>query len=116
MPSSGRGGTENKVSRKLDVFGRHLTKVDLYLLSLNKVTIIWRNRRVHILSENQVSHEDRHRLKEQKVTIATEFNGLDPLLLLEHVDSATAPTFKEAAGLISAAHTLVQQFDRELLG
>src|SRR5208282_2747561 len=90
----------NKVWFKLDTFQRNIARIDPTILSLNRLAIAWRNRRVHSLSENDISPDDRSTLQSQAPSIFEQFRGLDSGKLLERFDHSKAPTFKEAAGLL----------------
>jgi len=110
MHSAGRS-----VWEKLEAFLSNLPGSDSWLGALNRSAIAWRNRGVHSLAENEISTEDRHILLSNAERISNQFRGLSARELLQHFDANDGPTFKEVAGLISAAQKIVQHFDGELI-
>lgn len=105
----------NRVWLKLETFQRNIANIDPTLLSLTRLAVAWRNRRVHSLAENDISPDDRSILQSNARSIFERFRGLDSGKMLERFDFSKAPSFKEAASLIAGAHNIVQHFDRELI-
>lgn len=77
--------------------------------------IIWRNRLVHFEADNEIPGDVRAVLDEQSAAIASRFQGLDVAALLANLGESRAPTFKEAASLVRAAHLFVEAVDGVVL-
>ena len=112
---SAMDGTGQSVSKRLSVFQAHagpLTPEHAALISLG---IAWRNRRVHSLSDNDITATERECLKSKHSELQRDYAGLSINDMLKNFDAAEPPHFKEAAAVIRAVHNAVGSFDSELL-
>ena len=113
--ASAMDGTGQKVSKRLETFSTYLqplaTRQQLFL----KLAIDWRNRRVHSLAVDTLTGEDRKELLKHAVELAEDHRGLDVMALVVRYRGNEAPSFKDAASVISLTQTAVQHFDAQLL-
>ena len=110
MDSTGRS-----VAKRLKVFDEHIPHLrESHKVAL-EVAIEWRNRRVHSLSEDRVDKATRTLLVEDAAYFKEKHSNLDVEELLSRFDASSAPTFKEAASVISLCHAAVQIYDSKIL-
>lgn len=107
-------GCEQSVFRKLKAMSS-LTGVSAVLCALAEVLIVWRNRVVHSLADNEVSETCWNTLRSNEEWIKSEFHGMELGRLLKDFDRGEAPTFKEIASFIRSIQSLVQEMDAALL-
>jgi hypothetical protein len=80
-----------------------------------KLAIDWRNRRVHSLANETLSGEERRELLNYSVELSEDHRGLDVGALVARYRANEAPSFKDAASVISVAQGTVEHFDAQLL-
>lgn len=105
---------EQSALRKLNVMSslQGLTPV---LCALVEVLIVWRNRAVHSLADNEVSESAWNTLRSNEEWIRSEFRGMELDRLFGDFERGSAPSFKEIASFIRAVQSLVQEMDAALL-
>jgi len=107
--------TGQSVARRLDVFSEFLPVLSVEQPPFLKLAIDWRNRRVHSLAVESLQRSDEATLLANAQTIEAEHKGLIIKELLGRFKTGSAPTFKDAASIISLVHRVVQHFDTQLL-
>jgi hypothetical protein len=106
---------QQSVLQKFNAVKTHLSALDFAVCAMIEVMIVWRNRSVHSLADNQVSAEATAALTENQERIRNEFSGLAIDRLFEDFEKEGSPTFKEIASFIRAAHLFVEQVDQQLI-
>ncbi|MGF0536670.1 hypothetical protein ACQQ2Q_01665 [Agrobacterium sp. ES01] len=112
---SAMDGTGQSVSKRLSVFLAHAGPLPPEHAALLSLGIAWRNRRVHSLSDNDITADERDCLKSKHTELQRDYAGLLINDMLKHFDASEPPHFKEAAAVIRAAQNAVGFFDIELL-
>jgi hypothetical protein len=105
------------LSERLGILGKATAQEDSINQYLIQLAIVWRNRLVHTVGENELRDSTRDGLTRLREIAAEEFQGLSVDLAIKHVTAArpSAPTFKEVAAMIRAAHGFIQEADSQLL-
>ncbi|MHB9144320.1 MAG: hypothetical protein ACYC5Y_03170 [Symbiobacteriia bacterium] len=103
------------VSKKLAALRGGLPNTARVEGALVELGIVWRNRLVHSLADNEVRLELERELEAAGAEIAAEHRGLDVSRMIASVKKSAAPTFKETATVIAACHRFVQAVDQTLL-
>ncbi|MEI9412378.1 hypothetical protein [Mesorhizobium salmacidum] len=112
---SAMDGTGRSVAKRLNVFDKHLPQLRESHKAALEVAIEWRNRRVHSLSDDRIDNAKRKTLLSDGTYFNENHSGLDVKELLSHFDSASSPTFKEAASIIKLCHEAVRIYDAKIL-
>lgn len=112
---SAMDATGRSVAKRLSVFDTHLPSLRESHKAILEVAIEWRNRRVHSLSDDRVSHAKRRIILDDCEFIRKNYSGLESTNLLDHFESGLAPTFKEAASIINFCHQAVEHYDKNIL-
>lgn len=107
-------GCERSVLRKLNVMSS-LPGLTPVLCALAEVLIVWRNRAVHSIADNEVSDSAWDTLRSNEEWIRNEFRGMELDRLFGDFERGGAPSFKEIASFIRAVQSLVQEMDAALL-
>jgi hypothetical protein len=113
--ASAMDGTGQKVSKRLEVFSTYLKPLAIRQKLFLKLAIDWRNRRVHSLASEALTSEEQKELLKYSVELAEDHRGLDVKELVARYRANEAPSFKDAASVISLTHTAVKHFDAQLL-
>ena len=113
--ASAMDGATQSVSKRLEIFSTHLKPLAERQRLLLKLAIDWRNRRVHSLASDTLTNSEQKDLLTHAVELAQEHRGLDVKALVTSYRSNEAPSFKDAASIISLAHKAVEHFDAQLL-
>jgi hypothetical protein len=108
-------GAHQSVLQKFNSVKRQISALDLVVCAIIEVMIVWRNRSVHSLADNEVSSEATAVLIANKERIRNEFSGLAIDRLFEDFERERSPTFKEIASFIRAAHLFVERMDQQLI-
>lgn len=108
-------GTGRSVLERLNVFLRRVTTVPSEHASFMRLAIGWRNKKVHLLADVELSSDDERTLVRSSAALANEFRGLSIDQVLARFQAADSPHFKDAASIIALAHKLVERFDEHLL-
>ena len=112
---SAMDGTGQSVSKRLEVFQTHAFSLSSEHSGLLNLGIAWRNRRVHSLSDNDITSEQRNCLTLKDSELRRDYAGLAIVSMLKRFDASESPHFKEAAAVIRAVQNAVQYFDSQLL-
>jgi len=112
---SAMDGTGQSVSKRLTVFEVHAGPLSPEHASLLRLGIAWRNRRVHSLSDKDITAEERVCLQSKHAELHRDYAGLSINDMLKKFDASEPPHFKEAAAIIRAAQNAVEVFDGSLL-
>jgi hypothetical protein len=113
--ASAMDGTGQKVSKRLDAFYKFLGPLTARQQLFLKLAIDWRNRRVHSLAVDILTSEEQKELLSYSAELKQEHSGLDIKDLIARYRANEAPSFKDAASVISLAQTAVEHFDAILL-
>ena len=107
----------HSLGERLRILGRATAQEDSINQHLIQLAIVWRNRLVHTVGENELRDSTRDGLAWLREIAAKEFQGFSVDLAISHATTArpSAPTFKEVASMIRAAHRFVQEADSQLL-
>lgn len=113
--ASAMDGTGQKVSKRLEVFSSYLEPLARRQELFLKLAVDWRNRRVHSLASEIITGTELKELLGYSTSLAEEHRGLDISALVARYRANEAPSFKDAASVISLTHIVVEHFDRQLL-
>lgn len=113
--ASAMDGTGQKVSKRLDAFYKFLGPLTARQQLFLKLAIDWRNRRVHSLAVDMLSSEEQKELLSYSAELKEEHSGLEIKELIARYRANEAPSFKDAASVISLVQTAVEHFDVLLL-
>ena len=103
-----------RVLQKLNVMSS-MQGLNPVLSALVEVLIVWRNRAVHSLADNEVSDKTWNTLRSNEEWIRNEFRGMELGRLFGDFERGGAPSFKEIASFIRAVQSLIQEMDAALL-
>ncbi len=112
---SAMDGTGQSVSKRLTVFQANAAPLASEHAALLNLGVAWRNRRVHSLSDNDITTEERDCLKSKHDELRRKYAGLSITDMLKRFDASEPPHFKEAAAIIRAVQNAVELFDSALL-
>ncbi|WP_425908975.1 hypothetical protein [Nitrobacter sp. TKz-YC02] len=113
--ASAMDGAGQKVSKRLEIFSNYLTPLERRQELFLKLAIDWRNRRVHSLASETIAGTELKELLGYSIKLAEEHRGLNIDALVSRYRANEAPSFKDAASVISLTHTAVKHFDQQLL-
>lgn len=82
---------------------------------LLQLAYLWRNVVVHSEKRPKVPSVLRVALQQRRDAIATEYRGLNVLETMNRIEQRHAPTFKEVASIIAAAHAAVARLDEQAI-
>ncbi|WP_162933080.1 hypothetical protein [Roseovarius sp. EL26] len=102
-------------SKRLIVFDKYLPLANANDIPLAQTAIDWRNKRVHSLSNERIQRKLETQLVLDEERFLKNFRGLEIKEFLKRYKGNEAPSFKDAASVISLMHSLVEKFDRALL-
>lgn len=108
-------GTKRSVKNRLEVFEEFLPNLSPWHKSALDVSIEWRNKRVHSLSNDRISSSTFNLLKSHANHLHQNYGGLSIDEFLSHFSTGSSPTFKEAAAVIRLTHEAVEHYDAALL-
>ena len=103
------------VLRKFRSLSKHCPEFDTLIAALIEIMIVWKNRSIHSLAENEISHEVRAILQKNEKKIKEMFERLDVIRMLTDLEKNGPPTFKETASFIRNTHEAVRILDDHLL-
>lgn len=83
--------------------------------ALVALAVIWRNRLIHSLADNEVPDGLREQLLRSVDDIRNDYRGLDVERTILAAARGDAPTLKEATSVIAACHAFVAGIDAALL-
>lgn len=113
--ASAMDGAGQKVSKRLEIFSNYLKPLERRQQLFLKLAIDWRNRRVHSLASETIAGTELKELLGYSIKLAEEHRGLNIGALVSRYRANEAPSFKDAASVISLTHTAVKHFDQQLL-
>jgi hypothetical protein len=113
--ASAMDGTGQKVSKRLETFSAFLNPLAIRQQLFLKLAIDWRNRRVHSLAVDTLTNNEQKELLIHSLKLKEEHRGLDMRELVARYRANEAPSFKDAASVISLTQTAVEHFDGQLL-
>lgn len=94
----------NSVLKRFFVIKDVVTSLDPILSCLTELMIVWRNRLVHSLADNQVSPAVWSILSQNEDKLSAAFSGMRLDRLESGFKTGEPPTFKETASFIRATH------------
>jgi hypothetical protein len=106
---------QQSVLQRFKAIENHFSALDSVVCAMIEVMIVWRNRSVHSLADNEISAGAAAVLTKNQERTRDEFSGLAIDRLFEDFEKKDSPTFKEIASFIRAAHLFVEQVDRLLI-
>jgi hypothetical protein len=107
--------TRQTVAGRLRVFQNFLPPLEGHQKLFVKLAIDWRNRRVHSLSDVELTSEEESKLLSFGNILHEVYSGLDVEELITRYRLGESPSFKDAASFIRLAHRVVEHFDAQLL-
>jgi hypothetical protein len=113
--ASAMDGSGQKVSKRLETFSAFLNPLAVRQQLFLKLAIDWRNRRVHSLAADTLTNDEQKELLTYSAKLKEEHRGLDMKELVARYRANEAPSFKDAASVISLTQRAVEHFDGQLL-
>lgn len=108
-------GAGQSIAKKVDVVRSIYPDTAETAGALVALAVVWRNRLVHSLAENELPAQLRTQLEKAAGHIERDYRGLDIERTMCAASRSDAPTLKETASINAACHSFVSGIDGRLL-